>query len=71
MIAEKKKREENAREACLKRWLQIFEKRTNRKLHERKNRSENKLTQARKYRGMVIAKRKKKKRKKKRGIEWC
>ena len=41
---EKKKREENAGEACLKRWLQIFEKRTNRKWHERKNSLENKLT---------------------------
>ena len=49
---------------CLKRWLQIFEKRTNRKWHERKNSLENKLTQARKYRGMVIAKRKKKKKEK-------
>ena len=45
MIAEKKKkREENAREARLKRWLQIFEKQTNRKWHERKNSLKNKLT---------------------------
>ena len=76
MIEKKKKEEEeNAREARLKRWLQIFEKQTNRKWHERKNSLENKLTQARKYKGMVIAKKKKKKKKKekekKRGIEWC
>ena len=57
----KKERDENAREARLKRWLQSFEKRTNTKWHERKNSLQNKLTQARKYRGIVIAKKKKKK----------
>ena len=53
MIAEKKKKKEKKRKMKkrkmqekhrLKRWLQIFEKRTNRKWHERKNSLENKLT---------------------------
>ena len=62
MIAKKKKKE-NAREAHLKRRTPMFEKRSKRKWHERKNSLQNKLTQA-KFRGMVIAE------KKKVGIEW-
>ena len=43
----------------------MFEKRSKRKWHERKNSLQNKLTQA-KFRGMVIAEKKKKNG----GIEW-
>ena len=66
MIAKrKKKKKENASEAHLKRQTPMFEKRSKRKWHERKNSLQNKLTQA-KFRGMVIAEKKKKNG----GIEW-
>ena len=62
--SKKKKKKENAREAHLKRRTPMFEKRSKRKWHERKNSLQNKLTQA-KFRGMAIAEKKKKV-----GIEW-
>ena len=51
----KKKKKENARQARLKRRLLMFERRSSRKWHERKNSLQNKLAQAWKSREMVIA----------------
>ena len=58
---------ENAGQACQKRWMLMFERQSRRKWHERKNSLQNKLTQARKSREMVIVEKRKKK--KKGGIE--
>ena len=60
---------ENARQARLKRRMLMFERRSSKKWHERKNSLQNKLTQARKSKEMVIAEKRGKK-KKTRGIEW-
>ena len=44
MIAQKKKKKENAKEAHLKIQMPMFEKQSKRKWHERKNSLQNKLT---------------------------
>ena len=51
---------ENARQACLKRQMLKFERQSKRKWHERKNSLQNKLTQTRKSREMVIAEKREK-----------
>ena len=55
------RKKKNAREAHLKRQMLMFEKWSKSKWHERKNSLQNKVTHARKFRGMVIAEKKKKK----------
>ena len=53
---------ENARQVQLKRWMLMFERLFGRKLHERKNSLQNKFTQARKSKKMIIAEKRKKNR---------
>ena len=51
---------ENARQARLKRQLLMFERRSSRKWHERRNSLQNKLAQSKKSRKVVIAEKKNK-----------
>ena len=54
---------ENAKQARLKRQMLMIERRSSRKWHERKNSLQNKFTQARKSRKMVIAEKREKNKK--------